>query len=146
MDQSNALDVARPHIPAMSQEAVDKVRRLEGIARRFKQLPVEIQDLLHAGMYARTAIVPAGALVTGAQLNQGTILVVVGDGSIYVGAEEPLRVTGVTVLPASAGRKSAFLAETDLTIIAIAACSAETVAEAEALLTDETDLLLRGVK
>lgn len=128
-------------VPAMSSQAVDTVRRMETLARKMEQISFVTRHTLHAGMYARTVTIPAGALITGAQVKRGTILIVCGDALIYVGADAPLQVRGYTVLPASAGRKQAFLTQSEVTITMVAPCDATTIAEAEASLTDETDLL-----
>lgn len=127
-------------IPAMSSHAVSTVRRLETAMRKFEQAPYVIKHTLHAGMYARTVTLAPG-LWAGAQVKRGTILTIIGDALVYVGKAEPLQVRGVTVMPASAGRKQAFVAQTEITLVMVAACDAATVAEAEAYLCAETDLL-----
>src|SRR5216684_8484560 len=117
------LIVAHTAIPAMGPAAVSKVRALEAIARKLPQVPLETHHILHGGLYARTIRIPAGVTITGALIKVATVLIVRGDVLIYVGDEEPLRLEGYNVLPASAGRKQAFatLADTHITMI----CSTE---------------------
>lgn len=134
----------RPAIPAMSEQALDLVRRMEAVVRDLPQAPFKLDHLLHGGMYARTVTLPPGYW-SGALVIKSTILIVIGEATIYIGEEEPLRVSGVTVLPASAMRKQAFTVDRHVTLIAIAATGAGTVAEAEAQITAEPDSLRKGV-
>lgn len=137
------LPAVRPSIPPLSPVALDLVRKMESLVREMPQAPFKLDHLLHAGMYARTVTLPPG-LWTGALVKEDTILIVIGDATLYVGEDEPLRISGVTVLPASAGRKAAFVAEGHVTMIMLAVCAARTVPEAEALLTDEAHILRTG--
>lgn len=131
------------YIPAMSATAIDLVRRMESVVRDLPQAPFKLDHLLHAGMYARTVTLPPGYW-GGALVKEATILVVIGAATIYTGEDEPLRVSGVTVLPASAGRKQAFVTEDHVTLIMIAAVDAKTVSEAELALCAEPHILREG--
>lgn len=133
--------VTRPSIPAMSPAAIDRVRLLEGQRAALPQVPIRTAHLLHGGMYARTVYVPAGVLITGTQIKVATVLIVEGEVLIYVGGEKPLPVAGYNVLPASAGRKQAFVAQSDMRLTMIFPTKAATVEEAEREFTDEYDLL-----
>jgi hypothetical protein len=84
--------------------------------------------------------VPAGVVITGALIKVATLLVAHGAAIVYVG-DEPLHLSGHTVLPASAGRKQAFVALSDVHLTMIFPTNARTVAEAEAQFTDEPELL-----
>ncbi len=94
--------VSRPRspaqIPAMSQEAIDKVRRLESASMGLPQVALETRHVLHGGMYARTIHIPAGAVLTGALIKIATLLIVEGDVVVYLG-EESKRLKGYNVLP-----------------------------------------------
>jgi hypothetical protein len=127
-------------IPAMSDAAIEKVRRLESLVLAAPQVPLETSHIFHAGLYARTIRLPAGVMITGALIKIATLLIVQGDAIVYLDGES-VRLEGYNVLPASARRKQAFvaLAETHLTMIF--ATEARTVEEAEAEFTDEADLL-----
>jgi hypothetical protein len=130
-------------IPAMSPLAIAKVRELTNLSRaNLPQYPFVTEHRLHAGMYARTVTIPATGLVTGVLVKIPTILILCGDLVVYMGeGEPPLRVNGQRVLLGSAGRKQAFLSQSEFTMTMCFATKAKTVAEAEAEFTDEIELL-----
>jgi len=99
-----------------------------------------IEHSLHAGLYARTARIPAGVVVTGAEIKLATVLVLSGDATVYTGDGE-IRLTGYHVIEASAGRKSAFLAHADTALTMLFASQARSVDEAEREFTNEFDAL-----
>ena len=134
-------DIAlRPAIPAMSPHAIDNVRRLEEITLACPQVAIATGHILHAGMYARTITIPAGVVLTGALIKIATLLIVQGDAIVYVEGG-PLALHGYNVLPADAGRKQAFVAQTDVSLTMIFPTQAKTVEEAENEFTDEADRL-----
>lgn len=127
--------------PAMSRDAIDKVRRLEDYhLATQEQADLGISHVLHAGLYARTVKVPAGQQITGAMMIIPTMLILDGDCFATLG-DEVHRVVGHVVLPASAIRKSAFRAVRDTTITMCFATTATTVEQAEAEFTDEAGRL-----
>lgn len=136
------LAVVRPRITAMSLAAIDTVRRLEGLASERPQVQITTEHVIHGGMYSRTVRIPAGVMITGALVKLATLLIVQGDALAYIGDDEPMRLQGYTVLPASANRKQAFVALTDTHLTMIFPTYAKTVEEAESLFTDEIDILL----
>lgn len=138
-DLSTSLVVSA--IPAMTPEAIDKVRRLEECVLALPQVELETRHALHGGMYARTIRIPAGVIITGALIKVPTLLIVQGKASVYVGLDEPLHLDGYNVLPASAGRKQVFVAVTDTWLTAVFATKATTVDEAERAFTDEHERL-----
>lgn len=133
--------VASTQIAAMSEAAVDQVRRLEEALLDSPQFEIPTEHVLHAGMYSRTVRIPAGVVITGALIKIATLLIVNGDVSVFTGGET-LRLTGYHVIPASAGRKQAFIAHADTTLTMLFPSQAATVEQAEAEFTDEADLLL----
>ena len=136
------LDHPRHSIPAMSTSAIDTVRRLEAASlAEMPQVALPVEHTLHAGMYARTVKLPAGALITGVHITIATVLILQGNALIYVDGDKPLHVAGYKVIPADAGRKQAFVAieETHLTMIFPTA--AKNVEQAEAEFTDEAHML-----
>lgn len=134
--------VARgPEIAPMSSAAIDRVRRMESMALAMPQVSILTDHVLHAGMYARTVFVPAGVMITGVLVKVPTILILHGNALIYVGDDMPMPCAGYNVLTAAAGRKQAFLAETDICLTMIFPSDATTVEEAEQQFTDESDLL-----
>jgi len=132
--------INRAAIPPMTPEAIARVVAYEQEQLRKPQIPIHTQHILHAGLYARTITIPAGVELTGALVKRSTVLQVVGD--VLVNRDdECLRLTGVHVFPASAGRKQVFAAIRDTTVTMCFATSARTVEEAEAEFTDDTALL-----
>jgi hypothetical protein len=131
---------ARRHIAAMGDAAIENVRRLESLASELPQVAIATDHVIHAGMYARTVMVPAGVMITGVLIKIATLLIVHGDAVVYVDGG-PMRLRGYNVLPASAGRKQAFVAQTDTHLTMIFASDAKTAAEAERQFTDEIDRL-----
>lgn len=136
-----ALAVATPALPAMSENALDLVRRLEAANLELPQAPIATSHLIHGGMYARTIRIPAGTVLTGAFIKIPTALVFNGEATVFVG-DDVLHLFGYQVIPASAGRKQVFVAHADTDLTMIFPTSAKTVAEAEAEFTDEAHLLL----
>lgn len=128
-------------IPTMGQAALGKVRAIERLNGERPQIPIDTSHIFHAGLYARTVVVPAGVLITGVLIKCATLLIVQGDALAYIGEDEPLHLQGYVVLPASAGRKQAFFAHADTHLTMIFATRATGVAEAEEEFTDELDLL-----
>lgn len=132
----------RPALGAMTPAAISLARRAERIARSKPQLALSTGHVFHAGMYARTITIPANAMITGALIKRATLLIVNGDCSVFTGDEQPMRLTGYHVLPASAGRKQVFITYADTRLTMIFPTQAKSVEAAEAEFTDETELLL----
>ncbi|MBS0323587.1 MAG: hypothetical protein JSR19_07015 [Proteobacteria bacterium] len=135
------LTVAAPSIPATPPAALDAVYRFEEALGSLPQIDMPTQHVIHAGLYARTITVPAGCAITGALIKRTTLLVINGDATVFTG-QGNARLKGYNVLPASAGRKQAFLAHEDTHITMIFPTCATSVEEAEREFTDEHDLLM----
>lgn len=88
------------------------VRRLEAELVQMPQLMLDTSHLIHAGLYARTVMIPAGTVLTGAMTNHDNVCVVFGDITVTTD-EGPQRLTGFHVLPAKAGAKRVGLAHAD---------------------------------
>lgn len=132
---------AAAKLPVMSREAVAKVRELERASLLHAQAPIVTHHLIHAGLYARTIMIPAGVMLTGALIKRATVLIVDGDATVATGGE-PMRLTGHHVIPASAHRKQAFLAHADTHLTMIFPTKATSVEAAEEEFTDEADMLI----
>lgn len=131
-------------IPAMSDQAIDKVRRMETEAIKLPtsaMIHIATYHVLHAGMYARTVMVPAGCTITGALIKIATLLIVNGHTRVFLD-NEAVEMEGYKVLAASANRKQAFYAIKDTWITMVFASKAKTSEEAEKEFTDESDLLM----
>lgn len=129
------------HIGAMSADAIAAVCRLQAEAENLPQVEIETRHSLHAGMYARTIMVPAGVLAVGVFIKIATLLIISGRGAVYIdGAAR--EVDGYHVIEGDAGRKQAWLSFDDTHITMIFPSAAASVEEAEAEFTDEADRLL----
>jgi hypothetical protein len=137
----NELQSINNSLPSMSQDSIDKVSCLESYsANNLPQIDITTAHIIHAGMYARTILIPAGTMLTGVLVKCPTMLVVQGDVIVYIG-EKSIELNGYNVLPAKANRKQAFYAKTDTHLTMIFATDAKTIQQAEDAFTDEVDLL-----
>lgn len=128
-------------IPSSTPSEVSIVRRLqEHQLATEPQIDLEYQHVLHAGVYDRTVLVPAGYTITGAPVKIPTLLTIVGDVIIGLDDNEE-RVTGFAKIEAAAHRMGVFTAIKDTFISMSFATDAKTVAEAEAEFTDEAHRL-----
>ncbi len=127
----------RSSIPAMSAEAIDKVRAVEDHVLAMPQVSIFTEHVLHAGIYSRTIMIPAGVVITGALVKIPTQLIIDGHVLVYIGDDAPLQCQGHAVLAASAGRKQVFAALADTWLTMIFAFSVPDVEAAERHFTDE---------
>jgi hypothetical protein len=125
----------------MSDAAIDKVRQFESQALSMPQIDIPTSHVIHAGMYARTIMIPAGTILTGALIKIATILIINGNVIAYIGSET-IEFTGYNVLPASENRKQAFLAKTDTYLTMIFPTDVDNINDAEEQFTDEADMLI----
>lgn len=128
-------------LPAMTAAAVDKARQLETALWNAPHSPLKTHHVLHGGVYSRTIWLPEGAVITGALIKVPTTLTIDGDVLVFIG-DDTIRLQGYNVIPASAGRKQAFIAHADTHMTMSFATGARTVQEAEEEFTDEAHLLL----
>lgn len=128
-------------ILTMSDNAVERVCRLTEASTKLPQVNIETSHVIHAGMYARTIIIPEGVTLTGALIKIATLLVVSGDVLVSVG-DETIELVGYNVLAASKNRKQAFFARTDTHLTMIFTSAARSIEDAESEFTDEADILL----
>lgn len=128
-------------IEAMSDGAIAQVFKLEDCLKRLPQTAIETQHDFHAGMYARSICIPAGTMITGALIKIPTMLIMVGNGIVYIGSEA-IEFAGYRVVAAEANRKQAFIAKSDVYLTMIFPTSAITVDEAEREFTDQFAELL----
>ncbi len=128
------------HLPPMSTESVAVVREFENTALQLPQVKINTEHALHAGMYARTIMIPAGIVITGVQIKIPTVLIISGDALIY-GDDGTTRLTGYHVTLGAVGRKQAIFALADTYLTMMFPTAANTVAEAEAEFTDEPERL-----
>jgi hypothetical protein len=126
----------------MAAQAVAKVFGLEAQLALLPQVAIVTRHVIHAGMYARTITIPAGAALTGALIKRATLLVISGHVRLYGGVLADEVKGRNVVLPASAGRKTAWYAHEDTEVTMLFPTNATTVEDAEREFTDETDSLM----
>lgn len=139
MPELAAVFPGRPTIarlPAMSHLAIERVRAAEENESLLPQVDLDTQHVLHGGMYARTIRLPPGVRITGALIKIPTVVIVQGDAIVWFGYGSR-RLTGYNVLPASAGRKQAFVSISETFITMIFPTNARDVEGAEREFTDE---------
>lgn len=137
----NEITTPSPALVAPDSQTLRFLRSVDETLLALPKADITIDHLIHGGMYARTARVPADTLVSGVLLRRATVLVLHGDVTVFTGTES-VRLTGFHVLPGSAGRKQLFRthAETHMTMALPSA--AQSVGEAEHDFTDEPELLM----
>lgn len=128
-------------LPPMSLGAVAAVRRLEEATLKLPQVEIHTNHVLHAGMYARTIVIPSGVVLTGAEIKISTVLIINGDTLVY-GEDGPVRFIGYHVTLGAVGRKQAFYALADTHLTMLFPTTAKTVEEAEMEFTDEYEKLM----
>ena len=136
-----AVVESSPRLAPMAPEVIDKVRRLEANLKAMPQVAIRTEHLIHGGMYARTIRIPAGAVLTGALIKLATVLIVSGECTVFTGGDT-LELCGYHVIPASAGRKQAFIAQADTYLTMLFPSGAASIEQAETEFTDEAHLLL----
>lgn len=128
-------------VPAMTSQAIAKVCALEARMVALPQVEISTHHVLHGGMYARTIMLPAGCMLAGALIKVPTTLTINGDCHVFLG-EEIVQLTGYNVIPASAGRKQAFVANSDTVITMTCATNATTIEQVEEQITDDYERLM----
>lgn len=128
-------------LPPMSTQAVADVRTFEAAALQLPQVDITTEHAFHAGMYARTIMIPAGVVLTGAEITIPTILIISGDVLVY-GDDGPARLSGYHVTLGQAGRKQVFMAVSDTWLTMLFPTTASTVDAAEREFTDEYEKLV----
>lgn len=134
----NDLVLADNALPSTPPAIVDKIREIEAkIKPREHTLQVQMEHLLHGGMYARTCRLGALMVITSVLIKIPTVLLVKGKCVVFAG-DKWHTLEGYNVIPASAGRKQIYvtLASTEITMVF--PTNARTVQEAEAQFTDES--------
>jgi hypothetical protein len=90
----------------------EKVRAMEDYMLQFPQVDLSTTHLVFGGMYARTILIPAGTMLTGALTELANICVMCGDITVTTD-DGTKRLTGFHVLAAKPGAKRAGIAHSD---------------------------------
>ena len=126
-----------PPSPAL----LDQISQASDVIRRFPQVEVVTEHLLHGGMYARTIRREPGIVAVGSIILRATVLIVNGSCSMMV-EDRRIDLTGYNVLPGLPGRKSFSLTHGPVEMTMIFPTAATTVEEAENEIFGEADQLM----
>ena len=121
----------------MNELEINRVYELEKLSMLLPQVGIATDHLIHAGMYARTIVIPKDVILTGALIKVATILIINGDVNV-----NGTRFTGYNVLAANKNRKQAFHALEDTSLTMIFRTDVDNVADAEEEFTEEASLLI----
>ena len=128
-------------IGRMSESAIEKVRKLEEFSLKNAQTKIPTRHVFHAGIYSRTITIPAGVWLTGAYIIVPTLLIVSGHTLVFCD-DAWIEIDGYRVVPASSGRKQAFIALSDTHLTMNFSTSATNVEDAENEFTNEAERLM----
>jgi len=118
----------------------EAVRELERHMLQLPQVDLSTENVVHGGMCARTILIPAGTVLTGALTNCDNICVLHGDISVTTD-DGTVRLTGFHVLPARAGFKRAGWAHADTYWTTVWPTELTDIKSIEDEMTDESSLL-----
>lgn len=118
----------------------EAVREMETLLLQLPQIDLHTEQLVHAGMSARTIFIPAGTVLTGALTNIDNLCVAFGDITVTTDAG-PQRLTGFNVIPAMAGAKRAGVAHSDTWWVTIHRTDLTDLDAIEEEMTGEADRL-----
>ena len=128
-------------VPAMSSGAIGKLLTLQADLAHLPQEQIATHHVLHGGIYTRTILIKKGVFIIGALVKVPTTLIIDGDCTVNIG-EEIIRLKGHCVIPASANRKQAFVANKDTYLSMSFTTNAVTIEQAEDEFTDDGSLLV----
>lgn len=141
----NNLAVTDNRILSTPAAGIENVRKLEDMFRDAEQVKINTNHILHGGMYSRTIKIPSGTVLAGAMIKIGTILISQGEVLVYIG-DKTIKLDGYNVFAASANRKQAYFAISDVYLTTVFPTRAKTIEDAEEEFTDEANLLLSRIQ
>lgn len=141
MNEIATTAITGHRITRTSAQGLANASALEAAMRGLPQLEAETHHVIHAGIYTRTIMMPAGAVLVGVEIKIGTVLIVSGDITLTVD-NKVQRLSGYHVLPASAGRKQVCAAHADTWLTMIFSTDATNIDAAEQEFTHEAEKLL----
>ena len=118
----------------------ESVRALESVLLQLPQIDLQTSHLFGGGMCARTILIPAGTVLTGALTECDNLCIVCGDITVTTD-EGPQRLTGYHVIAAKRGAKRCGVAHADTWWTTIFRTDATDVQTAEDEMTREADQL-----
>jgi hypothetical protein len=134
--QPESVELAvNPHVPDL-----ESIREFERFVMKFPQVQLETSSILHGGMCARTIMIPAGLVCTGALVKIESIAIMNGDITMITD-DGPKRFTGWHVFAANSGIKRVGVTHQDTYWTTVFKTDAESVAQAEDDFTSESEML-----
>ena len=124
---------------------VENVSVLEGYLAQFPQVIMDTTHIVHGKMYARTILIPAGTVLTGALTALDNICIMCGDITVTTD-DGPQRLTGFNVISANSGAKRAGIAHADTWWTTIIHTNSTNIGDAEDEMTCESSLLQDRIK
>lgn len=138
MTASNIIPV--DNLPPCSKDDLAVMDKVIEEVKKCPEVDILVEHFIHAGIYSRTCLIPAGCVIVGALIKIPTVVQVCGRCKVTVGSKAKF-IDGFAVLRASAGRRQAFYAEEDTYVTMSFATKTTDVKEAEKEFTDEFELL-----
>lgn len=132
-------------LPVTKGEALRRTFEAEAYMLSQPQVDIETLQVLHAGIYSRTVLIPAGVALTGALIKIPTVLTIVGDMFLTAG-DKTIEVDRFACFKCPAGRKQIMVAKTDCYVTMAFASDSKNEREAEEEFTDEVDKLMSRKK
>ena len=120
--------------------SIEAVRELESHLLALPQVDMATTHIIHGGMCARTILIPAGVVLTGALTNCDNVCVVCGDITVTTD-DGPVRLTGYHVISAEPGFKRAGIAHADTYWTTVWRSELTDIAELEDEMTGESEML-----
>ena len=121
--------------------SIEAVRELESLIMTLPQADIQTTNVIHGGMCARTILIPAGVVLTGALTNCDNVCIASGDITVTTD-EGAQRLTGYHVIPAKSGAKRAGIAHSDTYWTTIWPTQLLDIESIEDEFTDESNLLM----
>ena len=128
-------------LPPASPDDLAKTLALRDRIAELPPVEIPTEHFLHGGLYVRTCLVPANAVIAGAIIKVPTVVTVSGKCCLTVGNVVRM-IDGYAVLRGLPGRSQVFRAYEDTYITMSFVTKAKTVEEAEEEFTDEFESLL----
>ena len=141
----NNIVTTNNKILPMSKSSIEKVDKLTAECLKHTQAEIDILHIIHGGVYARTVKILKGTIITGAFVKRATILIIQGSVVVYMN-DAPTELHGYNVFAASANRKQAFVALSDVYLTMLVRTDKKDVKEVEEELTDEAAYLLSRIQ
>lgn len=129
-------------IPAMSQASIAHARDMEAVISSQPQISIPTQHIIHAGVYARTVLIPKGVTVAGVVVKRTSCLIICGHVTVFIGDDKAKEFKGYNLLTTDANRKQVFVAHEDTYLTMLFATRSQNIHDAENEFTDDGEFLM----